>query len=119
MEDGGGKHKTLVQSPQDVDLFVKKLRNVIARRPNQRAEQEARQRAWQAERERQQEAARLRAEAERQCREEQQHLDTFYKDVGRWQKAGQIRAYLEAFTAEYEHRYGSEPSVDVREIARA
>jgi hypothetical protein len=106
MEDGGGKHKTLVQSPQDVDLFVRKLENVIARRPQQRAEEQARQRAWQAERERQQERARLQAEWERQRREEQQQLDTFYEDVKRWQKAVQIRTYLEAFTTEYELRHG-------------
>jgi hypothetical protein len=106
LEDGGGKHKTLIQSPQDVDLFVRKLQKVIARRPQQRAEQQARQRAWQAERERQQERARLQAEEERQRREEQQHLDTFCKDVARWQKAAQIRSYLEAFTTEHELRYG-------------
>jgi hypothetical protein len=106
LEDGGGRHKTIVQSPQDVDLFVRKLQKVIARRPQQRAEQQARQGAWQAERERQQEQARLQAEEERQRREEQQHFDTFYKDVTRWQKAAQIRSYLEAFTSEHELHHG-------------
>lgn len=106
LEDGGGKHKTLVQAPQDVDLFVRKLQKVVARRPQQRAKQQARQRAWQADRERQQEQARLQAEEERQRREERQHFDTFYKDVTRWQKATQIRSYLEAFTSEHELRHG-------------
>jgi hypothetical protein len=109
MEDGGGKHKTLIQSAQDVDLFVKTLQRVVARRPQQRADEEAKQRAWQAEREREQKQARLRAEEERQRREEQQHFDTFYKDITRWEKAEQIRSYLEAFTAEYELRHGKIP----------
>jgi hypothetical protein len=109
LEDGGGKHKTLVRMAEEVDVFVRKLQNAVARRPRQRAEQEARQQAWQAEHQRRQEQARLRAETERQRSEEQQNFDTFYKDVARWQKAAQIRSYLDAFAAEYERRHGSFP----------
>jgi len=110
LEESGGKHKTLVRTPEDVDVFVRKLQNAVTRRPSQRAEQEERQRAWQVEHQRREEQSRLRAEAERQHNAEQQHFDTLYKDVTRWQKAVQIRSYLDASATEYERRHGKIPT---------
>jgi hypothetical protein len=107
LEHGGGKCKTLLRAEDDVLGFLGKLRKVVARRPRERAEREERERAWQAEHQRQKEQERLRAEAERQRRDEQEHFDAFYKDVSRWQKAAQIRAYLAAFKQEHERRHGA------------
>ena len=107
LERGGGKCKTLVRGEADVVDFLGKLQKIIARRPLERAEREERERVWQAEQQRREEQQRLRAQAQRQWDEQQQRFDGFYKDVTRWQKAAQIRAYLLAFTQEHERRDGT------------
>ena len=105
LERGGGKCKTLVREKTDVADFLDKMRKTFARRPLVRAEREARQREREAEQQRRAEQERLEAEAQRQWREQQQRFDAFYQDVSRWRKAAHIRAYLAAFTQEYERRH--------------
>ena len=106
LEDGTGKCKTAIGRDADVADFLGKVRAVFARRPLARAEREERQRQWQAEQQRRAEQERLEAEAQQQWKEQQQRFDALYKDVTRWQKAAQIRAYVTAFIQEHEHSRG-------------